>query len=57
VLRSSISRLPQIGDHKAPRRPVSDDEQERERRLQSELERVAGPDGNVYLVERGGTDD
>jgi hypothetical protein len=47
---------PQIGDHKSPRRPVSVDEQERERRLQSELERVVGPDGHVYLVERDGTD-
>ncbi|HEX7805469.1 MAG TPA: hypothetical protein VF413_04840 [Cellulomonas sp.] len=47
---------PQIGDQAAPRRPVSVDEQERERRLQSELERVVGPDGHVYLVERHGTD-
>jgi hypothetical protein len=47
---------PQIGDQKAPRRPVSLDEKERERRLQSELERVVGPDGHVYLVERDGTD-
>ncbi|CAN5161971.1 hypothetical protein BH11ACT1_BH11ACT1_13420 [soil metagenome] len=47
---------PQIGDQQAPRRPVSVDEQERERRLQSELERVVGPDGHVYLVERDGTD-
>ncbi|MGV8976683.1 MAG: hypothetical protein ACOH17_01445 [Cellulomonas sp.] len=43
---------PQLGDHTAPRRPVSDDEQERERRLHSDLERVVGPDGSVYLVER-----
>lgn len=48
---------PQPGDHTAPRRPLSDDEQERDRQLQSELERVVGPDGNVYVVGRPGTDD
>ncbi|HEX5333961.1 MAG TPA: hypothetical protein VFW79_15070 [Cellulomonas sp.] len=47
---------PQIGDQAAPHRPVNADEQERERRLRSELERVVGPDGQVYLVERDGTD-
>jgi hypothetical protein len=46
---------PQIGDQRSPRRPASVDEQERERRLHSELERVVGPDGHVYLVERDGT--
>lgn len=47
---------PQIGDQTSPRRPASADEQERERRLRSDLERVVGPDGHVYLVERDGTD-
>ncbi|WP_197711280.1 hypothetical protein [Cellulomonas sp. WB94] len=46
---------PQIGDQTSPRRPPSADEQEREQRLQSDLERVVGPDGHVYLVERDGT--
>lgn len=48
---------PQLGDHEAPHRPVSADEHEREQRLRSELERVVGPDGTVYLVERGGAGD
>jgi len=46
---------PQIGDQQAPHRPVSVDEQEREQRLQSELQRVVGPDDHVCLVERDGT--
>lgn len=43
---------PQLGDSKAPHRPVSEQERERDEELRTHLERVVGPDGHSYLVER-----
>lgn len=43
---------PQLGDHKAPRRAVSAEERGRDQELRTTLERVVGPDGHAYLVER-----
>ncbi|MDM8083709.1 hypothetical protein QUV83_02885 [Cellulomonas cellasea] len=43
---------PQLGDSTAPHRPVSAEERERDQDLRTQLERVVGPDGHSYLVER-----
>lgn len=42
---------PQLGADR-PGRPPSVDEAAREDQLNAELERVVGPDGRVYLVQR-----
>lgn len=41
-----------IGDSTAPIRPTTDAENARAQAIEDELERVTGPDGRVYLVER-----
>lgn len=56
-MRVTESLLPffgpaQVSDQRAVGRPASEDELERERRLQAEHLRVLGPDGRPYLVER-----
>jgi hypothetical protein len=47
----------QISPVRARGRAATDDERERDERLRVEFERVAGPDGRSFLVERRRPDD
>lgn len=47
---------PSVGSPDGRGRAVSDDERAREVEMRQTFERVAGPDGRPYLVERPSTD-
>ncbi|WP_426595533.1 hypothetical protein ACPPVS_08095 [Cellulomonas sp. McL0617] len=42
----------QVGNIRGRRRPLTPDERARDAQLRQEFERVVGPDGQAFLVER-----